>query len=129
MLYRSKTERVLSPEIFIATVRDSCSDHILTAVLPKSWNSFLSIPVFLNALFHDPRKSFIWSLPGSLGPLRFKNFFQFGIQINCSAFIIFCRPHFETPDSIKPTFENCQEAETPSGKYQHYCLSGQQTFN
>ena len=53
MLYRSKTALVLCPLIIIATLSGIPERTMLrTAVLLKSWKTFIPVPAFLQAVFH-----------------------------------------------------------------------------
>jgi hypothetical protein len=68
MLYRSKTDSVLWPEIFIATPRGTPARVMFrTAVLRKSYTSFPGSPAALQAVFHVFRNApmaepFLWKM-------------------------------------------------------------------
>jgi hypothetical protein len=66
MLYRSNTALVLCPEIIIATLSGIPDRTMLrTAILLKSWKSFIPAPPFLQAVFHALSNRFTLSVPSS----------------------------------------------------------------
>jgi hypothetical protein len=96
MLYRTKTLRVLWPEIAIPTLAGTPAlTMFLTAVLLKSWKSLFASFAPLQAFSQEPRKSLMRSpflsekKPGTgreflipQGPLEMDHFKQFSIRVN-----------------------------------------------